>query len=231
MPAGASLELVSLRDACLAARRAMRESGLLCGIESGAAIVAATRHAPARDSAVAVAVAVLGDSALRHRSTLLNDTWLLENDIYDEHMHAQLGHKYRGASVEDLQLPEALCIFETQPVSDAMDMMVSRDYSQLPVINAARKVVGLVSLGKLSADLDSGDLVDLSEPIAGRMYSFARNSEPYRIISPTTPLTDLEAFFERHPAAIVTDESAKFPLAVVTKLDLMRFLAKRGVEP
>ncbi|KAJ3288137.1 hypothetical protein HK104_008327 [Borealophlyctis nickersoniae] len=222
-PAGQSM--VGARDACLAARNLMSQHGLLCGVGSGAALAAATAHASGigKDTIVVL----LGDSAKDFASTLLDEDWLLQHGIVDPRSREEAEQKFRGASVEDLQLGEAISIVENHPVGEAIELMVSRDFSQLPVINARRKIVGLISLGKLQAHINSGEIKNMSEPVSKWMYLFSRRGK-FELITPATPLADLESFFERHPAALVTDESGKFPLAVVTKYDLLKFLSKRG---
>ncbi|RKO91255.1 hypothetical protein BDK51DRAFT_31103 [Blyttiomyces helicus] len=136
--------------------------------------------------------------------------------------------KYRGASVEDLQLPEAISIIETQTVAEALELMALNEFSQAPVVSSKRRVKGLVTYAKLQADRSSGALTDLGEPVSKWMHRFANKGSQYQVITPATPLAELEHFFETHPAAFVTDEGGRFPLAVVTKEDLAQFLTKRG---
>ncbi|KAJ3048751.1 hypothetical protein HK097_010244 [Rhizophlyctis rosea] len=216
---------VTLKEACTAARSATWNYGLLCGIASGAALAAAS--ALAGEGKSETIVVLLTDSAKDYTSTLLDDDWLLQHGITTDTREEAI-QKFRGASVEDLQLGEAVSIFDSHPIGEAIELMVSRDYSQLPVINAKRKIIGLISLGRLQAHVNSGDLKNLAEPVAKWMYSFKTNKK-FELITPDTPLAQLDEFFDRHPAALVTDESGKFPLAVVTKYDLLKFCAKRGV--
>ena len=210
---------VTRREAYFAARKAMRDDGLLCGIASGAVLHAVKQHS------LDQTVAILNDSASTYADTLLDDDWLLDNDIMDAYANSEAERKYRGASVEDLQLPAAVCVYDSQPATDALETMMSRDFSQLPVVNSNRKVVGLIQLRALEGLSQS----DLQLPIRRWMHSFSRKkTTPYVVVTPATPLAELEQFFENHPAAIVTDSSAKFPLGIVTKLDLMRFVSRRG---
>lgn len=81
------------------------------------------------------------------------------------------------------------------------------------------------------------------------MIKFQRNAQnPYIIITPLSPLSDLETFLKSHifalgklsifclakqiysyPADVVTDSSRKFVLAVATKQDLDNFVSRRGL--
>ena len=53
------------------------------------------------------------------------------------------------------------------------------------------------------------------------MQKFKRTAAtPYTIITPSTPLAELEAFLSRNIFAIVTDWDRKFVLGVVTSQDM-----------
>ncbi|KAI8897001.1 hypothetical protein BC833DRAFT_595338 [Globomyces pollinis-pini] len=216
-PGNVTLIKIDERDAIKAARKAIREYGLMCGVSSGALYHASMKLQ-------GKTVCVFGDAATSYHKTLLNDDWLSENGMSDQPIE-NLSEKYRGASVDDLQLPEATCIFQTASVNDAIDLMVSRDFSQLPVTNAKRKIVGLISIATLQDPLRKEVLS--TDPVGKWMYRFPKSSH-YKIVTPNTPLEDLEPMFENTRAVFVTDESGKFPLAVVTKVDVLRFLGKRG---
>ena len=108
-----------------------------------------------------------------------------------------------------------------------MAVMMSRDFSQLPVINKKRKIVGLISLAQIQDELVKGGESVLDEPVTSVMQAF-KKSKAYTVITPSTPLVELDEFFESNHAGFVTDEEARFPLAVVTKVDVVRFLSARG---
>ncbi|KAJ1968048.1 hypothetical protein IWQ62_001481 [Dispira parvispora] len=231
------------------ARRLVR-SGLLVGTSSGGVVAAAHTYARTSMQPGERAVVILNDTARNYTSTLLSDEWLLDNDLMDDSLARKLQHnlvnKYRGATVEDLQLPEAVTISPRDTVSKALDIMESREYSQLPVINSThRKLVGYITLGTLQALLLT-DRVTLDQPIREVMYRFqplaaqrssAANDHPsrlnaarrptYQVITPDTPLNELAKFFEHHSVAFVTDSARKFCLGVVTKFDLLKFISRR----
>ncbi|KAJ3259307.1 hypothetical protein HK103_002505 [Boothiomyces macroporosus] len=186
------LVYVSEKNAFMQARKTIRETQVQIGVQAGAVVYAAK-------SIVGKKLCVLGDCATSYSKTLL-----------------------KGACVEDLQLPEATSIFSNSTVKQALDTMSARDFSQLPVTNSKRRIIGLISTEILKTK--SADLNDL---VSAHMYKFPK-TEDYVLVTPYTPLQDLEKLFDKHHALFVTDESAKFPLAVVTKVDVLRFLIKRG---
>ncbi|KAI8868278.1 tryptophan synthase beta subunit-like PLP-dependent enzyme [Ramicandelaber brevisporus] len=246
---------VSDQVAYSVARRLIRR-GIHCGPSSGAVIAAAQNYTRAVNASAKV-LAVLNDSARRYSSTLLNDEWLLGHDLMDaefaDSVRFDLIDQYRAASVEDLQLPAAVAIPTTANVEQAMDLMLSREFSQLPVIEpTTRKLIGYISQGALRSHLDRGN-AQLDDPVTTWMYRFGAGKRPrtsssegtttpqpvlarrpraaiqeYKVITPETPLSELARFFETHSVGFVTDADRRFCLAVVTKYDLLKFLSRRS---
>ncbi|TPX50144.1 hypothetical protein SeMB42_g00154 [Synchytrium endobioticum] len=212
------------RDAYSTARRLISQEGLLAGISSGLVVAAALKLSQKR------ILTILDEAASNYASTLLNDDFLLEQNLLDDGMLASMRtnavEKYRGASVEDLQLPAAVSIMETQSIAEARDIMIQRDFSYMPVISSKRKMVGFVSLGSIEAHLAARD-INKSQSVSTVAFRTKREKE-FKLITPSTPLVELDSFFVSHPAAFVTDEEGMFPLAVCTKFDLINFLSRRG---
>ena len=71
-----------------------------------------------------------------------SDDFLLEQNLLDDGMLASMRanavEKYRGASVEDLQLPAAVSIMETQSIAEARDIMIERDFSYMVGVERPR---------------------------------------------------------------------------------------------
>ncbi|KAI7872975.1 tryptophan synthase beta subunit-like PLP-dependent enzyme [Spinellus fusiger] len=228
---------VSDKEAFSMARRLIRDQGVVCGPSSGAVVAAATRHANTISQHTTHeyrSVVLLNDTARNYTSTLLSDDWLLENDLADEVVLRELEYllrdRYRAASVEDLQLPAAVTIAPSAVVSHALDLMLEREYSQLPVISPRnKKLVGYVSLASLQAHLDQGT-IQLNNTVESCMYAFNKGSSTvakYQTITPDTHLADLAKFFEKNAFAVVTDSHRKWCLGVATKYDLISFLHRR----
>ncbi|KAI9311100.1 tryptophan synthase beta subunit-like PLP-dependent enzyme [Dichotomocladium elegans] len=229
---------VSDKDAFSTARRLIRGNGILCGPSSGAVVVAATRHAKSLSEHTTHeprSVVILNDNARNYGSTLLNDEWLLENNLADDVMTQELEFlstdRYRAASVEDLQLPAAVTIPPTATVSYALDLMLEREFSQLPVIRTDnKKLVGYVSLAALQEHLDRGTTKP-NTSVQDCMFAFKKSTgaSKYQVITPDTSLADLAKFFEKNSFAMVTDSNRKWCLGVATKYDLISFLNRRQI--
>ncbi|GAA5808896.1 hypothetical protein MFLAVUS_002295 [Mucor flavus] len=229
---------VSDQEAYSSARRLIKEQGILCGPSSGAVMAAAARHAASTSSDHSThtfqSIVILNDSCKNYTSTLLSDDWLFENDLADDLITSELEYvsqnRYRAASVEDLQLPAAVTISPASLVSYALDLMLEREYSQLPVINNSnRKLVGYISMSSLQDNLDRGN-VQLSDTVESCMFAFKKGGmscNKYQVITPDTSLADLAKFFEKNSFAVITDLNRKWCLGVATKYDLISFLHRR----
>ncbi|KAF8156933.1 hypothetical protein B0H34DRAFT_675304 [Crassisporium funariophilum] len=137
--------------------------------------------------------------------------------------------KYRGAVVEDLQLPPAFSIASNEAISRAVELAYERDFSHIPVLDRSRRPLGYVDVGKLKEKWEAGQ-ANPDDKVSEYMTKFKRtSSEPYTIITPLSSLSELEDFLKTNIFALVTDHSRKFVLAVATLHDLENFVSRRGL--
>ncbi|ALO69601.1 hypothetical protein CNBK2960 [Cryptococcus deneoformans B-3501A] len=140
-------------------------------------------------------------------------------------------HDYRGACVEDLQLPPAFCLPEDAPLLKALEAAYDREFDHLPILNAKRRPIGYLDIPSIK-DQFKNNKIDADEPVSSRMihFSLSSRSHPYTVISPLTPLEELEEFFKSRKIdfALVTDTERNWVLAVATKDDLVTFAQRRG---
>jgi CBS domain-containing protein len=147
--------------------------------------------------------------------------------------------KYRGATVEDLDLPPALSTSPTTSVSDAMTSALSHDYSHLTVLSdSTRSLLGYLPISKLRTLLETGQLRP-ADHVSKAMVKFNRRraeGKEYKVITMDTELWELEGFFEgagpassgsKQDFAVVTDAGRKFVLGVATRSDLDEFVRRR----
>ncbi|BGP19626.1 hypothetical protein JCM10213_000083 [Rhodosporidiobolus nylandii] len=151
---------------------------------------------------------------------------------------------YRGATVEDLQLSPALVLPISTPVSTALQLAFERDFSILPLHSSTSRaeLLGWLDVEALKPLAEKGQvgweatLEELQEKKEGAapVKRFRRERE-YKVITPDTPLEELEAFFSSQAAessfALVTDAARKFVLGLVTREDLSKFTARRFPAP
>ncbi|CAE6483836.1 unnamed protein product [Rhizoctonia solani] len=105
-------------------------------------------------------------------------------------------------------------------VVKAIELAYDRDFSYIPVLDSRRKPVGYINVADLKTKWEAGS-ANPSDLISNYMTKFARGTGvEYTVITPETPLEELEAFLETTDFAIVTDWNRKFVLGVATKDDL-----------
>ncbi|KAI9507249.1 hypothetical protein F5148DRAFT_1206449 [Russula earlei] len=137
--------------------------------------------------------------------------------------------KYRGAVVEDLQLPPAFCFPRTELIAHAIELAYDRDFSHIPVLGKRRNLLGYVEVATLKKKWEAGE-VNPTDKISACMTKFNRSprTNPYTVITPDTPLADLESFLKSNVFALITDYERKFVLGVATSQDLEAFVSRRG---
>ncbi|THH08172.1 hypothetical protein EW145_g2883 [Phellinidium pouzarii] len=143
-------------------------------------------------------------------------------------------HKYRGAVVEDLQLPPAFALPHSETIARAIELAYDRDFSHIPILSRERKPLGYLDVTALKAKWEAGQ-ADPNDNVLKYMMKFKRGpSQTYTLITPDTPLNELEDFLKNNLFALasqfeVTDYDRKFVLAVATQGDLDTFISRRGV--
>lgn len=109
-------------------------------------------------------------------------------------------------------------------------MAHDRDYSQLTVTSqSTRCLIGYLSVPKLESLLsDPSCSLNLNDPVSRVMNRFdKKRGNVYRVITPDTPLEELEEFLKAEEFAVITDEARRFVLGVATRGDLAEYLKRR----
>ncbi|KAG6831061.1 hypothetical protein H0H92_012984 [Tricholoma furcatifolium] len=110
--------------------------------------------------------------------------------------------KYRGAVVEDMQLPPAFSLPLTEPISRAIDLAYERDFSHIPVLDRRRRPLGYLDVAKLKEKWEAGK-TNPEDKVSHYMTKFLRTaSEPYTVITPLTTLAELEQFLQTNLFAL-----------------------------
>jgi cystathionine beta-synthase len=219
---------VSDRDAFAAARRLTREEGILAGESCGTALVAtltiARELVERGEGGDAVIVVVLPDGGRNYLSKLYNDEWMRANGLLvstaRERVHSILAAGHHDAA----HLPPVVLARTTDRVSDAIDTLQRYGISQMPVTergdDATEGIVGSISekglLDRAYRDpaivqRTVGEVMDRPLPT---IDSAASLDDAFRLLS------------EGAPAVLAV--AGNRPTGIVTKLDLLEYLAHRG---
>ncbi|CDR87192.1 related to TAF10-TFIID and SAGA subunit [Sporisorium scitamineum] len=151
---------------------------------------------------------------------------------------ASLVAKYRGATVEDLQVPPAISVPRSTSISSALRVALDHDYSQLPLVSDKnRKLLGYVQKDRLEEQVKSGNgdktvatIMTKFSSGASASSSSATAAATYTVITPDTGLAELEVFLQSQPFAFITDPGRAFVLGVATQEDLSKYVSRRGLD-
>ncbi|MDF1797826.1 MAG: cystathionine beta-synthase [Planctomycetota bacterium] len=201
------------RESFLMARRLIRQEGLLCGGSSGGAVWAARKIAEKYGPDKRIVV-ILPDSVRNYMTKFMDDTWMRENGFAERSWEAQ--------SVEDLvrsmgHSTEIWSAASSDTVADSVMVMKEHGISQLPVLDGTR-VIGIITESDLLARLVEGRAA-LSSSVVEVMF---RNVVTINKGDDAGTLTEL---FSTGNVGLVVDDDKNLK-AVVTKMDLVDFLAK-----
>jgi len=219
---------VSDRDAFAMARRLTREEGILAGGSCGTAMVAALGVvrdlAPTPTGRDAVVVVLLPDSGRSYLSKIYNDEWMRANGLL-----ATTGAVVR---VEDLlhdrhhagPLPDLVLARTTQRVGDAIAILQEYGISQLPVSehpsgDAIEGIVGSITeKGLLDRAFRDPSIVDRT---VGEMMD-----RPLPFVDVGATLDQAFGLLAGGSSAVIATRDDR-PVGVVTKLDVLEYLAHR----
>jgi len=162
----------------------------------------------------------------------LNDDWMTTNKFTDQKTEEKKKiekEKWGDATINELNLPNAVCVSDQTSCKECLEVMQRGGFDQVPVVDAKKKMVGLLTIGNLLSRVSKGR-ASSSDPITKVMFHF-NTKRPFKEITPETKLSDLEKFFETSAAAFVTvregTEGVPVVKKVVTKVDLLQFLFTR----
>ncbi len=214
------------RDAFAAARRLTREEGILAGESSGSALVAAltvarelAATAAGRD---AVMVVLLADTGRNYVSKLYNDEWLRQRGLLPSSGAVVRVGDLLATRHHGLEIPRLVVARTAQRVGEAIATLQEYGISQMPVSEAAEgdapeSLVGSISeKGLLDRAYREPSIV---ERTVGEVMD-----PPLPAVAADTSLDDAFGLLSGPAPALVVIAAGR-PAGIVTKLDLLEFLA------
>ena len=209
---------VTDKESFVAARRLAREEGILVGGSSGlalhAALVVARERGPEE-----VIVVLFPDTGRNYLSKFFNDEWMRQNGYL-----ARLGAvRIREVLLAHTQgVPKLVTVEARKSVGEAIDLMQQYGISQLPVVDDSNGhgVVGTLQERTLL------DRVYRDPAVVTTAVSSAMDA-PLSQVGVDSSLDDAFEPLLRGEQAVLVVEAGK-PVAVITRADLLEFVAHRG---
>ena len=201
------------KECFLMTRDLVRQEGLFVGGSSGAAVAGAIRYAEMSKRKENILV-LLPDSAQKYLSKIFDDKWMRENGFLDEpDVLGTVSQLLRSRKERPLVTAKL-----GAKVRDVITLMRDNGISQLPVVRPNGRLAGIVAevdllnhLVKSEGGLDS-PVDDLAE-------------SDYATVTPATRIHLLRNIF--NDAKVVVVEERDEIVGVITKIDLIEYLAER----
>ncbi|HTJ41904.1 MAG TPA: pyridoxal-phosphate dependent enzyme [Kofleriaceae bacterium] len=205
------------REAFAIVRELLAREGILAGTSSGVLIAAALRWCRERAEAgkpPGRVVTLVPDSGAKYLSKAYNDPWLADHGMVERTKFGDLRDLVaRRASDGGL-----VSVGPRDPLSVAYARMRATDVSQLPVLDEAGSIVGIV---------DESDVLVAASSDAG---GFAREvadvmSTHVETLPPSAPIAALLPLFEQGKVGVVVDGGEL--VGLITRVDLINHLRRR----
>jgi cystathionine beta-synthase len=197
------------------ARRLAREEGIFAGGSSGAAVHVAAQVARELGEGKVVVVP-LPDGGRAYVSKVFSDEWMRDNGF-----PVNGDETLSGATVKDVlgrRRGEVITARRTDKVEAVVKKLRDHDISQMPVVDEAGRVTGMVHEYDLLNFLIEGKhrLSEVVEPLVQPLQG---------LVTPETPVGKLRDIFNDDNVAVVKDGDKV--IGIVTKIDLIDFLGER----
>lgn len=204
---------VSDRESFQMTRRLVREEGIFSGGSSGSAVAGLLKSDILRSLPPgSIVVVILPDSGNRYLSKLFDDGWMQENGFFESEQHALVSDVLKARHTGKL-----ITAYPEDRMNTVVGWMKQRDISQVPVVDAAGRLIGIVTeMDLLDHLLHAGHVHDSEETIAQLV-------NPSVVSVPSnTPVDGVLNSFERGKVVVVTQNN--LPVGILTKIDLIDFL-------
>jgi len=197
------------------ARRLAREEGIFAGGSSGAAVHVAAQVARELGKGKVIVVP-LPDTGRAYVSKFFSDEWMRDNGF-----PVNGAEPISAATVKDLlgrRRGEVITARRTDRVEVVVKKMKDHDISQMPVVDEAGRVTGMIHEYDLLNFLIEGKhrLSEVVEPLVQPIQG---------VVTPDTPVGKLRDIFNDDNVAVVKE--GEKVTGILTKIDLIEFLGQR----
>ena len=209
---------VSDRDSFLTARRLTREEGILVGGSAGTAMFAALEIAKELDAS-AVIVVLFPDSGRSYLSKIYNDEWMSQNGFLQRYpLHATVLDVVK----DRVGTPGLIYVSKDATVRSAIETMQRYGISQIPVTADGEAV----RIGDIVGSVQEKTMLDrvFREPTLVEERVERVMEAPFPIVQANEDVERLYAELSSGAAALLAASDER-PVSIITKADLLEFVA------
>jgi cystathionine beta-synthase len=175
------------------ARELLRLEGILGGSSTGTLLAGALRYCRQQTKTKRV-VTFVADTGNKYLSKMYNDFWMAEQGFIHRPPHGDLSdlisHRYEAG--------EVISVGPEDTLLTAFKRMRAADVSQVPVVDAKGRAVGILDESDLLVKVHR-DATHFNDPVSRAM------SDRLETLAPTAKIKDLLEVFDRGRVAIVMD--------------------------
>lgn len=204
---------ISDREALLTARELLTKEGILAGSSSGTLIAAALQYCREQSEPKRV-VTLVCDSGNKYLSKMFNDFWMLDQGFLERERHNDL----RDLISRLHEKHATVLVGPEDSLLVAYGRMKLYDVSQLPVLDEAGKVVGIIDESDILLAVSENE-DHFKNKVAEAMTSKLETVQASQSMEALLPI------FNKDMVAIVL-EGDSF-LGLITRIDLLNYLRRR----
>lgn len=206
-------EIVGDKESFLMTRRLLKEEGIYAGGSAGAALCGAIKYAQKLEKPEKILI-LLHDSGNRYASKIYNDDWMSDNGYLDSSFDVQISEVL---NILGKKQGNIVTVSDTVTIGDAVREMEEKGISQLPCIDDAGNIKGLVSEKNLIKPVMMGEF----RPDDSISLAFNNN---FKMIDCNQLLSKVADTLLRKEVAIVTDNGKV--INILTDIDVLQYLGK-----
>ncbi len=212
---------VTDRECFVAARKLARQEGILVGGSAGLALHAAIQIA-VDSKPDDVIVVLLPDTGRNYLSKFFSDEWMRQNGYLQRLVPARVREVIDSAHTD--HVPELVSVGAGRTVGEAIDLMQQYGISQLLVTEN-----GKTTLDGVVGSIQERTLLDriYRDPTVVTTSVSTSMDPPFARIAAGAPIEEaFEALLGGEPALMMVEGDE--PVGVITRSDLLEFVARRG---
>jgi cystathionine beta-synthase len=204
---------ISDAEAFHTARELLRKEGVLAGSSVGTLMAATLKYCREQKSPKRV-VTLICDTGAKYLSKMFSDWWMVDNGFLQRKTFGDLRDLIARRHLDH----EDYVLSPEMPVMQAIKRMRMYGVSQLAVLDASDRVVGILDESDVLLALLKGD-EGTKRPVSDFMTSRLET------LPPSASVNDLLPIFRADRVAIVADDDRFY--GIITRIDLINFLRKK----